>query len=189
MEITSLKQKLKIEELEARLNEAEDVVTDLRAQLNAVQDKLEKMKKKTRLKPLDEQTSKSFAASHENSSQGNKLKTSEGPSRWEITSSHANEEDRESNPKTGLTTKEDITTEGNSMAEYRESLPKATEEEVKKNFGLPFSSLCHRWIKAISILFVNVIFVMDEGLSLDDSDDPADTAARKSRIFLKVQRD
>ncbi|KAF9624685.1 hypothetical protein IFM89_012978 [Coptis chinensis] len=76
MEITSLKQKSKIEELEAQLNEAEDVVTDLRAQLNAVQDELEKMKK-TRLKPLDEQTSKSFAASHENSSHANELKTSE----------------------------------------------------------------------------------------------------------------
>ncbi|KAF9590285.1 hypothetical protein IFM89_032293 [Coptis chinensis] len=98
MEITSLKQKLKIEEIEAQLNEAEDVVTDLRAQLNAVQDEMEKMKKKTRLKPLDEQTSKSFAASHKNSSQANKLKTSET-------------EDQESNLKTGPTTKEGITDE------------------------------------------------------------------------------
>ncbi|GMI99186.1 hypothetical protein HRI_003587900 [Hibiscus trionum] len=44
-ETTSMNQKRKIDELESQLNEAEDVITDLRAELNRVRDKLERAKK------------------------------------------------------------------------------------------------------------------------------------------------
>lgn len=43
-ETTSLKQQSKIEELEAQLNEAEDVITDLREELKHVRRELEKTK-------------------------------------------------------------------------------------------------------------------------------------------------
>ncbi|PIA62340.1 hypothetical protein AQUCO_00200379v1, partial [Aquilegia coerulea] len=67
-EMISLRQRLKIEELEAQLHEAEDIVTDLRDQLKEVQNELENMKKAA-IKPVEEQTLK---RSHENSSEENK---------------------------------------------------------------------------------------------------------------------
>ncbi|KAF5206086.1 Serine/threonine-protein kinase dyrk2 [Thalictrum thalictroides] len=66
-EMISLRQRLKIEELEAQLHEAEDIVTDLRDQLKEVQNELENMKKAA-IKPLEQQSLKS---SHENSSHAN----------------------------------------------------------------------------------------------------------------------
>ncbi|MBA0614628.1 hypothetical protein Godav_014896, partial [Gossypium davidsonii] len=50
-ETTSLNQKRKIDELEAQLHEAEDIITDLRVELNCLRDKL-KIAKKTQEKPL-----------------------------------------------------------------------------------------------------------------------------------------
>ncbi|XP_022924190.1 uncharacterized protein LOC111431711 [Cucurbita moschata] len=53
-ETVSLNQKRKIEELEAQLEEAEDIVRELRAQLQDVQDELEHVRNKN-VEPLDEQ--------------------------------------------------------------------------------------------------------------------------------------
>ncbi|TYH52432.1 hypothetical protein ES332_D09G028100v1 [Gossypium tomentosum] len=50
-ETTSLNQKRKIDELEAQLHEAEDIITDLRVELKCLRDKL-KIAKKTQEKPL-----------------------------------------------------------------------------------------------------------------------------------------
>ncbi|KAB2064513.1 hypothetical protein ES319_A09G024800v1, partial [Gossypium barbadense] len=50
-ETTSLNQKRKIDELEAQLHEAEDIITDLRVELNCLRDKL-KIAKKTQAKPF-----------------------------------------------------------------------------------------------------------------------------------------
>lgn len=47
-EMVSLNQKKKIEELEAQLEEAEDIVRELRAQLQEVQDELEHARNKSR---------------------------------------------------------------------------------------------------------------------------------------------
>ncbi|KAF9600715.1 hypothetical protein IFM89_011402 [Coptis chinensis] len=118
MEISSLKQKLKIEELEARLNEAKDVVTDLRAQLNAVQDELEKLEK-TRLKPLDERTSKNLASiileSKEPELYRNRYTQRSRAFERDLPDGKSpllmQTEDQESNLKTGPTTKEDIIAE------------------------------------------------------------------------------
>ncbi|XP_023523812.1 uncharacterized protein LOC111787938 [Cucurbita pepo subsp. pepo] len=51
-EITSLCQRRKVEELEAKLHEAEDVITDLRIQLKEAQFQLEK-EKKDKMQPLE----------------------------------------------------------------------------------------------------------------------------------------
>ncbi|GLU11187.1 hypothetical protein SLE2022_279480 [Rubroshorea leprosula] len=53
-EKTSLNQQKKIDELEAQLHEAEDIITDLRTELRYVQDKLEKVKK-NEMQPLNVQ--------------------------------------------------------------------------------------------------------------------------------------
>ncbi|KAA3455986.1 centlein-like [Gossypium australe] len=50
-ETTSLNQKRKIDELEAQLHEAEDIITDLRVEINCLRDKL-KIAKKTQEKPF-----------------------------------------------------------------------------------------------------------------------------------------
>ncbi|XP_009335794.2 uncharacterized protein LOC103928472 [Pyrus x bretschneideri] len=53
-EITSLSQQRKIEELEAQLQEAEDIITDLRSELKQVWSGLERLNN-NQVKPLDEQ--------------------------------------------------------------------------------------------------------------------------------------
>ncbi|GLT33341.1 hypothetical protein SLA2020_079390 [Shorea laevis] len=53
-DITSFNQQKKIDELEAQLHEAEDIITDLRTELRYVQDKLEKVKK-NQIQLLNEQ--------------------------------------------------------------------------------------------------------------------------------------
>ncbi|KAB2604739.1 hypothetical protein D8674_040888 [Pyrus ussuriensis x Pyrus communis] len=53
-EITSLSQQRKIEELEAQLQEAEDIITDLRSELKQVWSELERVNN-NQVKPLDEQ--------------------------------------------------------------------------------------------------------------------------------------
>lgn len=63
-EIASLNQKKKIEELEAQLEEAEDIVRELRAQLQEVQDELEHVRNK-KVEPLDKQNLTSNVASQE----------------------------------------------------------------------------------------------------------------------------
>ncbi|KAM1821335.1 hypothetical protein TB2_023161 [Malus domestica] len=53
-EITSLSQQRKIEEVEAQLQEAEDIITDLRSELKQVWSELERLNN-NQVKPLDEQ--------------------------------------------------------------------------------------------------------------------------------------
>lgn len=62
---TSLSQQRKIEELEAQLQEAEDIVRDLREELSEVQAELEKVKK-TQPPTLDEQNLEGDITTHEN---------------------------------------------------------------------------------------------------------------------------
>ncbi|GAV73080.1 hypothetical protein CFOL_v3_16567 [Cephalotus follicularis] len=64
-EITSSTQERKIDELEAQLHEAEDIITDLRSELELVRDKLEKVKK-NQVQPLKCQIVKDSVASHRN---------------------------------------------------------------------------------------------------------------------------
>ncbi|XVF14186.1 hypothetical protein REPUB_Repub09cG0035500 [Reevesia pubescens] len=61
-ETTSFNQKRKIDELEAQLHEAEDIVTDLRVELNCLRDKLERAKN-TQVKPLSGQITSEDASS------------------------------------------------------------------------------------------------------------------------------
>ncbi|XP_022740319.1 uncharacterized protein LOC111292287 isoform X2 [Durio zibethinus] len=61
-ETTSFYQKRKIDELEAQLHEAEDIITDLRVELNCLEDKLERAKN-TEVKPLNGQTPSEDASS------------------------------------------------------------------------------------------------------------------------------
>ncbi|KAF8407981.1 hypothetical protein HHK36_007121 [Tetracentron sinense] len=75
-ELISLSQQRRIEELEAQLDEAEDIVRDLRAELKGMQGELE-MVKNNQVQPLDEQIVKGDAASQEDASQENKLHASE----------------------------------------------------------------------------------------------------------------
>lgn len=63
-ETLSLNQKKKIEELEAQLEEAEDIVRELRAQLQEVQDELEHVRNK-KVEPLDKQNLANNVASRE----------------------------------------------------------------------------------------------------------------------------
>jgi uncharacterized coiled-coil protein SlyX len=63
--MTSLRQRRRIEELEAQLNEAEDVIADLRTELTQLWDALEKAKS-NQLQPLDGQIMKEHESSHEN---------------------------------------------------------------------------------------------------------------------------
>ncbi|KAK9039522.1 hypothetical protein V6N11_014721 [Hibiscus sabdariffa] len=55
-ETTSMNQKRKINELESQLNEAEDVITDLRVELNHVRDKLKRAKRTQAKPPLSGET-------------------------------------------------------------------------------------------------------------------------------------
>ncbi|XP_059450588.1 uncharacterized protein LOC132181401 [Corylus avellana] len=64
-EMTSLRQRRRIEELEAQLNEAEDVIADLRTELTQLWDALEKAKS-NQLQHLDGQIMKGHESSHEN---------------------------------------------------------------------------------------------------------------------------
>ncbi|KAF8399367.1 hypothetical protein HHK36_015232 [Tetracentron sinense] len=73
-QITTLSQQRKIEELEAQLHEAEDIVRDLRAELKVVQDDLEMVKNN---QVQREQIVKGGAASKEDTLQENKLHASE----------------------------------------------------------------------------------------------------------------
>ncbi|KAK8687075.1 hypothetical protein V6N13_085907 [Hibiscus sabdariffa] len=61
-ETTSMNQKRKIDELESQLNEAEDIITDLRVELNHVRDKL-KRAKRTQAKPLSREITSEDATS------------------------------------------------------------------------------------------------------------------------------
>lgn len=79
-ELTSLGQQKKIEELEAQLQEAEDIVRDLREELREVQAELEKGTKSNQLQPLDEQNLEDDIAIQEEISQENRLTTSGSPS-------------------------------------------------------------------------------------------------------------
>lgn len=79
-ELTSLGQQKKIEELEAQLQEAEDIVRDLREELREVQSELEKGTKSNQLQPLDEQNLEDDIAIQEEISQENRLRTSGSPS-------------------------------------------------------------------------------------------------------------
>ncbi|XP_038895653.1 uncharacterized protein LOC120083835 [Benincasa hispida] len=63
-EMVSLNQKKKIEELEAQLEEAEDIVRELRAQLREVQDELEHVRNK-KVEPQDKQNLANNVASRE----------------------------------------------------------------------------------------------------------------------------
>ncbi|KAL0014182.1 hypothetical protein SO802_001251 [Lithocarpus litseifolius] len=63
-EMTSLNQQRKIDELEAQLNEAEDVIADLRTEVKHVWDKLEKVKR-SQAKALNGRTRKEDASSRE----------------------------------------------------------------------------------------------------------------------------
>ena len=63
--MTSLRQRRRIEELEAQLNEAEDVIADLRTELTQLWDALEKAKS-NQLQHLDGQIMKEHESSHEN---------------------------------------------------------------------------------------------------------------------------
>ncbi|KAK9278792.1 hypothetical protein L1049_028370 [Liquidambar formosana] len=74
-EMTSLSQQRKIEELEAQLQEAEDIVKDLREELREVQAELEKATT-NQLQPLAEQNLKRFTATQEEISQEDRLNTS-----------------------------------------------------------------------------------------------------------------
>ncbi|KAM1015247.1 uncharacterized protein LOC126583629 isoform X1 [Malus sylvestris] len=60
-EITSLSQQRKIEELEAQLQEAEDIITDLRSELKQVWSELERVNN-NQVKPLDEQMTREDAS-------------------------------------------------------------------------------------------------------------------------------
>lgn len=73
-EMTSLSQQKKIEELEAQLQEAEDIVRDLREELREVQDELEKVTT-NKVQPLGERNLEGYTASLEETSQGNRLNT------------------------------------------------------------------------------------------------------------------
>lgn len=64
-EMTSLNQQRKIDELEAQLNEAEDVIADLRTEVKHVWDKLEKVKR-SQAKALNGRIRKEDASSCEN---------------------------------------------------------------------------------------------------------------------------
>ncbi|KAF3950545.1 hypothetical protein ACB098_01G280600 [Castanea mollissima] len=64
-EMTSLNQQRKIDELEAQLNEAEDVIADLRTEVKHVWDKLEKVKR-SQAKALNGRIRKEDASSREN---------------------------------------------------------------------------------------------------------------------------
>ncbi|XP_057447545.1 uncharacterized protein LOC130739304 [Lotus japonicus] len=68
-ETTSLKQQSKIEELEAQLNEAEDVITDLREELKHVRRELEKTKN-IQINSLDGQSVKQVASFQESAKPG-----------------------------------------------------------------------------------------------------------------------
>ncbi len=68
-EATSLNQRRKIDVLEAQLNEAEDVITDLRTELTQLWDKLDKVKR-NQVKSLKGRITKEGASSHENSAAG-----------------------------------------------------------------------------------------------------------------------
>ncbi|XWS44251.1 hypothetical protein CRYUN_Cryun15aG0028300 [Craigia yunnanensis] len=61
-ETTSFNQKRKIDELEAQLHEAEDIVTDLRVELNCLRDKLERAKN-TQVQPLSGKTTSADVSS------------------------------------------------------------------------------------------------------------------------------
>lgn len=71
----SLSQQKKIEELEAQLEEAEDIVRELREELREVQNALEKMTKK-QLQPLDEKSFKGNAGTEVEAPQEYKLSAS-----------------------------------------------------------------------------------------------------------------
>lgn len=73
--MTSLSQQKKIEELEAQLQEAEDIVRDLREELREVQAELEKVIENQQ-QPLDEQNLEGDTASHKEIPQENRLMTS-----------------------------------------------------------------------------------------------------------------
>jgi hypothetical protein len=75
-----LSQQKKIEELEAQLQEAEDIVRDLREELREVQAELEKGTKSNQLQPLDEQNLEDDIAIQEAISEKNRLMTSGSPS-------------------------------------------------------------------------------------------------------------
>ncbi|KAK6256075.1 hypothetical protein SCA6_017380 [Theobroma cacao] len=64
-EITSSNQKRKIDELEAQLHEAEDIIIDLRVELNCLRQKLERAKN-TRVQPLSGQITSEDASSLKN---------------------------------------------------------------------------------------------------------------------------
>ncbi|KAG2679065.1 hypothetical protein I3760_11G033500 [Carya illinoinensis] len=74
-EVTSLSQQKKIEELEAQLQEAEDIVRDLREELREVQDKLEEVTN-DQLQPLDGCNLAGDSVIHEEISQENGLMAS-----------------------------------------------------------------------------------------------------------------
>ncbi|XWS32820.1 hypothetical protein CRYUN_Cryun22dG0022500 [Craigia yunnanensis] len=61
-ETTSFNQKRKIDELEAQLHEAEDIITDLRVELNCLRDKLRRAKN-TQVQPLSRQITSEDASS------------------------------------------------------------------------------------------------------------------------------
>jgi len=63
--MTSLSQRRRIEELEAQLNEAEDVIADLRTELKQLWDALEKAKS-DQMQRLDGRIMKEHGSSHEN---------------------------------------------------------------------------------------------------------------------------
>ncbi|GMY24082.1 LOC110645823 isoform [Fagus crenata] len=73
-EMTSLSQQKKIEELEAQLQEAEDIVRDLREELREVQAELEKVTN-NQLQLMDEQNLEGDTAIREEISQENRLMT------------------------------------------------------------------------------------------------------------------
>ena len=75
-EMTSLRQQSRIEELEAQLHEAEDIIADLRIELKETKSELQKMRNKEVLS-LNGQLPKVDAASPENGTYNDRLNTTE----------------------------------------------------------------------------------------------------------------
>ncbi|RVW23915.1 hypothetical protein CK203_082616 [Vitis vinifera] len=75
-ETTSLRQRSRIEELEAQLHEAEDIIADLRVELKETKGELQKMRNKE-VQPLNGQLPKVDATSPENGTYNDRLNTTE----------------------------------------------------------------------------------------------------------------
>ncbi|CBI35008.3 unnamed protein product, partial [Vitis vinifera] len=82
-ETTSLRQRSRIEELEAQLHEAEDIIADLRVELKETKGELQKMRNKE-VQPLNGQLPKVDATSPENGTYNDRLNTTELIGFWTI---------------------------------------------------------------------------------------------------------